>query len=69
MRILDLFKDLTTFIALGKLSTVSTVTITNQRVARTFFVAFPKPLAGALLQMNMLHATVQPLNTSWTEFL
>jgi hypothetical protein len=33
-------------------------------VTRTFFVAFPKPLAGALLQMNMLHATAQPLKTS-----
>ena len=65
---LDLFEDFTTVIALGKLLVVSMVTSTNHCVARTLFVAFPKPLAGALLQMNMLHATVQPLNTSQTEF-
>jgi hypothetical protein len=32
-------------------------------MVRTFCVALPKPLVGALLQMNMLHATVQLLNT------
>jgi hypothetical protein len=36
----------------------------SQFRSRTFFVAFPKALTGALLQMNMLHATVQLLNTS-----
>jgi hypothetical protein len=60
---LDLLKGFASVIALGKLPTVSIVTITNHQVARTFFVAVPKPLAGALLQINMLHATVQPLNT------
>jgi hypothetical protein len=57
----------TVVIALGKLSLVNTAAIADQCAARTFFVAFPKPLAGALLQMNMLHATAQPLKTSKTE--
>jgi len=58
---LNLGEDVTVVIALGKLSMVNIATITPEDVGLTF-VAFPKPLAGALLQMNMLHATAQLLN-------
>lgn len=56
---MNLGKDVTLVIALGKLLTVNTAAFTPGDVALTFFVAFSKPLAGALLQMNMLHATAQ----------
>lgn len=56
---MELGEDVSVVIAPGKLLIVSTATTALEDAAPTFFVAFPKPLAGALLQMNMLHATAQ----------